>query len=105
LLHESPTEVTPLQRELDRTGKILGFVVLAIAAIMIVTIRRRRRAWPVRHSRRLILGCAAVAAVPKACRLSCGGAVDRCARMAKRNAIVRHLAAVETLGSASVIVG
>ena len=34
----TPDEATPLQRELDRTGKILGLVVVAIAVVMIVTI-------------------------------------------------------------------
>jgi Ca2+-transporting ATPase len=38
LLKDIPDESTPLQRELDRTGKILGAVVIAIAAVMIVTI-------------------------------------------------------------------
>ena len=35
---ETPDETTPLQRELDRTGKMLGVVVVAIAIVMIVTI-------------------------------------------------------------------
>ena len=34
----TPDEATPLQRELDRTGKLLGLVVVAIAVVMIVTI-------------------------------------------------------------------
>ena len=38
LLRETVQEATPLQRELDRTGKRLGAVVVAIAIIMIVTI-------------------------------------------------------------------
>jgi Ca2+-transporting ATPase len=38
LLEETEEEPTPLQRELDRTGKVLGLFVLAIAAVMIVTI-------------------------------------------------------------------
>jgi Ca2+-transporting ATPase len=38
LLKDTTEQATPLQRELDRTGKILGLTVLAIAAVMIVTI-------------------------------------------------------------------
>jgi P-type Ca2+ transporter type 2C len=106
LLKETPEEATPLQRELDRTGKILGLVVIAIAILMIVTIilvedvQGAAALFDV-----LILGVAlAVAAVPEGLPavvtvvLSIG-----VQRMARRNAIVRHLAAVETLGSASVI--
>ena len=38
LLKATPDEATPLQRELDRTGKMLGLIVVAIAVVMIVTI-------------------------------------------------------------------
>jgi Ca2+-transporting ATPase len=38
LLKDTPDESTPLQRELDRTGKMLGLVVVTIAVLMIVTI-------------------------------------------------------------------
>jgi P-type Ca2+ transporter type 2C len=106
LLKETPDESTPLQRELDRTGKALGLVVIAIALVMIVTIvivedvRGAAALFDV-----LILGVAlAVAAVPEGppavvTAVSSIGVQ----RMARRNAIVRHLAAVETLGSATVI--
>jgi len=106
MLHEAKDDPTPLQRELDRTGKLLGIIVIAIAVVMIVTIilvedvRRLSALFDV-----LILGVAlAVAAVPEGLPavvtvvLAIG-----VQRMARRNAIVRHLSAVETLGSASVI--
>src|ERR671915_1018494 len=38
LLRETRDEETPLQRELDRTGKLLGGIVVVIAAVMIATI-------------------------------------------------------------------
>src|SRR5262245_20515228 len=38
LLERTADDVTPLQRELDRTGKVLGIVVVAIAVVMIATI-------------------------------------------------------------------
>jgi Ca2+-transporting ATPase len=106
MLKATRDEATPLQVELDRVGRILGLVVVAIAAVMIATILLVEDVsgfaalFDV-----LILGVAlAVAAVPEGLPaivtvvLSLG-----VQRMANRNAIVRHLVAVETLGSATVI--
>jgi Ca2+-transporting ATPase len=106
MLKETPIETTPLQEELHRVGKLLGIVVVAIAVVIITTIilvedvRGFSALFDV-----LILGVAlAVAAVPESLPavvtvvLSLG-----VQRMARKNAIVRHLAAVETLGSANVI--
>jgi P-type Ca2+ transporter type 2C len=106
LLKETPHETTPLQRELDRTGKMLGVVVIAIAIVMIVTIvlvedvQGAAALFDV-----LILGVAlAVAAVPEGLPAVVTAVLSiGVQRMARRNAIVRHLAAVETLGSATVI--
>src|SRR3954470_12972700 len=106
MLAHVPAEHTPLQKELDPVGRLLGGVVVIIAIAMIVTIvlvenvRGISALFDV-----LILGVAlAVAAVPEGLPpvvtavLALG-----VQRMAKRNAIVRHLAAVETLGSANVV--
>ncbi len=106
LLRETRDEPTPLQRELDRTGKLLGIVVIVIAIVMIATIvivdevRELAALLDV-----LILGVAlAVAAVPEGLPAVVTAVLSiGVQRMARRNAIVRHLAAVETLGSASVI--
>jgi Ca2+-transporting ATPase len=106
LLKETHDEATPLQRELDRTGKMLGIVVVAIAIVMITTIvlvedvRGLSAMLDV-----LILGVAlAVAAVPEGLPAIVTAVLAiGVQRMARRNAIVRHLAAVETLGSATVI--
>ncbi|HMA24680.1 MAG TPA: HAD-IC family P-type ATPase, partial [Gemmatimonadaceae bacterium] len=38
MLRDTPSELTPLQRELDRTGKVLGIIVVTIAIVMIATI-------------------------------------------------------------------
>jgi Ca2+-transporting ATPase len=38
LLKETRDDATPLQRELDRTGKLLGIIVVVIAVVMILTI-------------------------------------------------------------------
>jgi len=106
LLEAAAVETTPLQRQLDAVGRTLGLAVLVIAVVMIAAILftqdvRGLGAW----FDVFIVGVAlAVAAVPEGLPaivtvvLSLG--VQRAAR---RKAIVRHLSAVETLGSASVI--
>ena len=106
MLKEAPAETTPLQKELARVGRLLGLIVVVIAIVMIATIIL------VEHVRGfsalfevLILGVAlAVAAVPEGLPAVVTAVLSLgVQRMAERNAIVRHLAAVETLGSANVI--
>jgi P-type Ca2+ transporter type 2C len=106
MLSHVPRETTPLQKELDRVGRLLGLIVIVIAVVMIATIVL------VEHVRGLsafldvlILGVAlAVAAVPEGLPAVVTAVLSLgVQRMARRNAIVRHLSAVETLGSASVI--
>jgi Ca2+-transporting ATPase len=106
LLRQTESEPTPLQHELDRTGKLLGIVVVIIAVVMVVTIivvegiRQFSAIVDV-----LILGVAlAVAAVPEGLPAIVTAVLALgVQRMAKRNAIVRKLPAVETLGSATLI--
>jgi Ca2+-transporting ATPase len=106
MLKEAPAETTPLQRELARVGRLLAIMVLVIAVVMIATIflvedvRGLSAVFDV-----LILGVAlAVAAVPEGLPAVVTAVLALgVQRMARRNAIVRHLAAVETLGSADVI--
>jgi len=106
MLKDAPAETTPLQEELARVGKLLGIVVVVIAIVMIATIvvieevRGFAAFFEV-----LILGVAlAVAAVPEGLPAVVTAVLALgVQRMAKRNAIVRRLAAVETLGSANVI--
>ncbi|HNX96040.1 MAG TPA: cation-translocating P-type ATPase [Candidatus Aminicenantes bacterium] len=106
MLRQTPSDPTPLQRALNRTGKLFGWVVAVIAVIMIATIllvedvRGLTQVFDV-----LILGVAlAVAAVPEGLPAVVTAVLSiGVQRMARRQAIVRHLAAVETLGSASVI--
>lgn len=106
LIKDIPRETTPLQRELDRTGRQLGLIVVIVAAVMILTlvvVERVRGLTALLDV--LVLGVAlAVAAVPEGLPavvtmvLAIG-----VQRMARRNAIVRRLAAIEALGSADVI--
>ena len=106
MLKAAPNETTPLQKELDRVGRLLAIIVVVIAVVVILTIvivqqvRGMSALFDV-----LLLGVAlAVAAVPEGLPaivttvLALG-----VRRMAARHAIVRHLAAVETLGSVDVI--
>ena len=106
LLHQARDEPTPLQRELDRTGKLLGLIVVAIAVVMIATILLvEDLSGFAAVVDVLILGVAlAVAAVPEGLPAIVTAVLSLgVQRMARRRAIVRHLAAVETLGSASVV--
>src|SRR5690606_38850283 len=106
MLARTSDEDTPLQRELDRVGRIIGIVVLVIAVVMVATILITE---DVRTASAfvevLILGVAlAVAAVPEGLPAVITAVLSLgVQRMSRRNAIVRHLAAVETLGSATVV--
>ena len=106
LLAATESPPTPLQRQLDMVGKVLGAAVIAIAVIVAATTLLMEQVYtPAALVGVLLFAIAlAVAAVPEGLStvttvvLSLG-----MQRMAKRNAIVRTLAAVETLGSATVI--
>jgi Ca2+-transporting ATPase len=106
MLKAVPQDTTSLQKELAVVGKLLGVIVVVIAVIMIATIilvddvRGLRAFFDV-----LILGVAlGVAAIPEGLPAVVTAVLALgVQRMAGRNAIVRHLAAVETLGSATVI--
>ncbi|PTM42751.1 cation-translocating P-type ATPase [Bosea sp. 124] len=106
MLKRTPSEVTPLQEELDRVGRLLGIVVVAIAVVMIATILLVEdiNGLPALFDV-LILGVAlAVAAVPEGLPAVVTAVLSLgVQRMARRKAIIRRLAAVETLGSADVI--
>lgn len=106
LLEKAPSEATPLQKELDRVGRVLAVTVVVIAIVMIGTIlaisdvRGVSELFDI-----LILGVAlAVAAVPEGLPAVVTAVLSLgVQRMAKKNAIIRRLSAVETLGSATVI--
>ena len=106
LLEETGPEPTPLQQELDLVGRRLGIIVVVIAVVMsaMIIIAEDVRGVPALIDV-LIFGIAlAVAAVPEGLPAIVTAVLAiGVQRMARRNAIVRQLAAVETLGSASVI--
>jgi magnesium-transporting ATPase (P-type) len=106
MLERTKEERTPLQREIDRLGRILGIAVIAIAVVVVLAIALTsdlRTASDLVEV--LLIGVSlAVAAVPES--LSAVLTVVLALgvrRMAQQHAIVTKLSSVETLGSASVI--
>lgn len=106
LLDTTPDAPTPLQVEIAHLGKVLGIAALLIAAVVVVTILLTSDIHGFADVVTiLLLGVSlAVAAVPEGLPaiLSVVLAMG-VRRMARHNAIVKNLASVETLGSASVI--
>jgi Ca2+-transporting ATPase len=106
MLQSARAPETPLQRQLNRTGKQLGIAVIGIAAVVVATLLILEGAPDVTTVVHVLMfGVAlAVAAAPEGLAavvtvvLALG-----VQRMAARGAIVRKLPAVETLGSATVI--
>ena len=100
LAGESSTQ-TPLQKKLAQLGKYLGFVALGACAVIFV-VGLLNRLEPLHLFMTAV--SLAVSAIPEGLPaivtivLSIG-----VQRMVKRNALIRRLPAVETLGSASVI--
>ncbi len=94
-------EKTPLQRRLDRLGKVLATAALVLVAVIFVL--GVLRGEPVEEML-LTAVSLAVAAIPEAMTAVVTIALSLGAqRMLKRRALIRKLPAVETLGSVSVI--
>ena len=106
LLGETEAQATPLQREVDRIGRMLGIAVIVIAAVVVgaILLTADLRSASDLVSVLLIGVSLAVAAVPEGLPavLSVVLALG-VQRMAQERAIVKKLSSVETLGSASVI--
>lgn len=100
-LLEAEEPPTPLQVELDRVGKRLAVLALAAAALIFVV-----GMWRGFSADRMFLTAVALAVasipegLPAVVTITLARGVQR---MARSNAIVRRLPAVEALGSASVI--
>ncbi len=106
LLRETESEQTPLQREIHQVGVVLGVAVVVIAVVVVgalILLDGLRTASELLAAA-LIGVSLAVAAVPEGLPavLSLVLALG-VQRMAKRNALVKRLVAVEALGSATII--
>jgi Ca2+-transporting ATPase len=94
-------EPTPLERRLAVLGRRLAIVALAVAALVAALGRFQGRSWEEVVQLALALGIAAVPeglAVVATVALAIG-----MRRMARRRALVRRLAIVETLGSTTIV--
>ena len=106
LLEAAEREPTPLQQELDRTGKRLTVVMLGICAIVFAAglFSTTELSLNVVLSLFLFAVALAVAAIPEALpAIVTVGLSLGVRRMAAAHAIVRKLPAIETLGAATVI--
>jgi Ca2+-transporting ATPase len=106
LLGRTETQQTPLQREVEHLGRVLGLVVIVIAVVVVAAILLTADIDQTSDLVDVLLvGVSlAVAAVPEGLPaiLSLVLALG-VQRMAARRAIVKRLSSVETLGSASVV--
>ena len=106
LLDETQAEETPLQKEIAQISKALGLIVIGIAVVVMAALALLNgvRSFDDAVTILLMGVSLAVAAVPEGLPaiLSVVLAIGVQA-MARRNAVMRDLHSVETLGSASVI--
>ena len=101
MINEAEDEATPLQIKLNNLGKTLGIVALVICAIIFVVGMAIGKDVVSMFMTAVSL---AVAAIPEGlAAVSTIVLAIGVQKMVKRNAIVKKLPAVETLGSASVI--
>jgi len=100
-MEEIKTEKTPVQKSIDKLSRYIIVIVISITGILVAVGLTREMGWLEIF---LLAVAAAVSAIPEGLPavvtvvLAVGMKV-----MAKRNAIIRKLVAVETLGSATVI--
>lgn len=100
LAREAPPE-TPLTRRLNKTGKLLGILALIICSIIFLIGLWKKQPIFEMFMTSVSLGVAAIPeSLPALVTIMLSLGIER---MAKQQAIIRHLPAVETLGSASVI--
>ena len=106
LLEAAEKDPTPLQQELDRTGKRLTIVMLGICALVFAAglLSAKTFTLSIVLSMFLFAVALAVAAIPEALpAIVTIGLSLGVRRMAAAHAIVRKLPAIETLGAATVI--
>ena len=100
-IHDVKPEPTPLQKSISKLSKYIIFLVLGLLVIMVLAGVLRRMEWLELF---LVAVAAAVSAIPEGLPAVVTVVLSLGMRtMAHRNAIIRKLVAVETLGSATVI--
>jgi Ca2+-transporting ATPase len=101
LVEEAESSATPLERRLERLGRRLIWLTVAIAAVVAGAGLIAGKALVIMLETAIAL---AIAAVPEGLPVVATLALARGMRkMARRNAVVKRLSAVETLGTASLI--
>jgi cation-transporting ATPase F len=92
---------TPLTRKIEHFSKVLLYVIIALAAVTFLVGYLRGQEWVEMFLASVALAVGAIPeGLPAAMTITLAIGVSR---MAKRNAIIRKLPAVETLGSTTVI--
>ena len=101
LVESAESEATPLEERLAELGRKLVYVTMAVIVAVAATGILSGKEWVLMIETGLAL---AVAAIPEGLPIVATIALARgMQRMAKRNALVRQLASVETLGATGVI--
>ena len=110
LLNEVEAESTPLQQKLDDLGEVLGMASLGISIVVFIIGLAAKRGGspqspqPLWLQMLLIAVSLTVAAVPEGLPVSTTiSLASGMSAMAKKNAVVKTLKSVETLGQASII--
>lgn len=101
MLQDAPKEQTPLQRQLAKLGKTLGLIALAIVIIVFITgILRGEEIFNMFMTAIALAVAAIPEGLPAVVTIVLALGVTR---MSHRNAVIRKLPAVETLGVATYI--
>ncbi|MFA5141632.1 MAG: calcium-translocating P-type ATPase, SERCA-type [Candidatus Woesearchaeota archaeon] len=101
LIQEQDSMITPLQQKLEQLGKMVGYIVLGIVFIVFLSGIFRGVAINDMFMAAVALAVAAVPeGLPAVVTISLALGVQR---MIKKNALIRNLPSVETLGSTTVI--
>ncbi|WP_258111483.1 calcium-translocating P-type ATPase, SERCA-type [Alicyclobacillus sp. SP_1] len=101
LMEQSEETVTPLQRRLEELGKFLVWLAIVLTVLVVVTGVLHGHPWVQMFLAGVSLAVAAIPeGLPAIVTIALALGVQR---MIKRNAIVRKLPSVETLGCATVI--
>lgn len=101
MLNQGSEQTTPLQKQLNKTAKVLSIIVLAIAAVIFIASVVRKNEIINAFMTSVAIAVAAIPeGLPAVVTIVLAIGVQR---MSKRNAIIRNLPAVETLGCCEII--